>query len=101
MYAATMEYTFRPEHLAEGLAFWKDTVIQAARQQPGFRALTLLSQANGTMLALGQWDSAAYAEAFMRTGVFKTLSEKFSPWLVRDPQPRLWILDGHWAGRGA
>ncbi len=89
-----MEYQFKPEQVALGCQIWRETVLEAARNRKGFVRMQLFSQTSGNVLAMGTWESKGNAEAFMQTGVFVTLKEKLSPLMLKEPQQRLWNLEG-------
>lgn len=98
MYTATMEYSFKPERLADAVLLWKEEVMNHAVAQPGFVRMQFLTQDGGQCLALGTWEKKEDAEAFMRTGVFKKLMDKLTGLTTAEPKPRIWDLV-HYAGR--
>lgn len=93
MYTATMEYRFTSGSLARGLEIWKATVLPAAQNRPGLHRMLVLSQPGDRLLALGIWKDKADAEAFMQTGIFKTLKENLAGLLASEPEPRIWNLE--------
>ncbi len=93
-----MRYTFTQQGFERGCALWKDTVLKPASAAPGMVRMQLLTAAPSA-LAVGTWESKTDAEAFMRTGVFKTLMERIGPLLERNPEPELWELAAFAEGR--
>ncbi len=91
MYTATIEYTFKEEGFKEACEIWEKSVLTLARQQEGFVRMQFLT-APPKALAMGTWQDASYAQAFMQTGVFKDLLEKLQPLLEGDPRPKIWDL---------
>ena len=90
MYTAVMEYHFKPEHFAKACQIWQLEILELAQQQPGFIRMQFLTREGEYALAIGTWRAAEDAQAFMRTGVFIRLLEKFSDVLLEKPQPQIW-----------
>jgi len=90
MYTAVMEYHFKPEVFAEACKIWNDEVIEIATKQPGFIRMQLLTREGEYALAIGTWKRQDFAQAFMRTGIFIDLLEKFKDMLVEKPKPVIW-----------
>ncbi|MCG8480812.1 MAG: antibiotic biosynthesis monooxygenase [Spirochaetales bacterium] len=92
MHTAMMQYRFVPERLEEACSIWRREVLDVARGHEGFVRMQLYSQSNGEALAIGTWESHDHAEAFMRTGVFKTLLARLEGMTVDQPIPSRWVL---------
>lgn len=90
MYTAIARYFFRPEALEEAVALWEAEVLEKVQAQPGFAGVQLYVQAEGQVLAIGAWEAPEYAQAFMRTGVFKELTERFAPLMTQPPEQGPW-----------
>jgi quinol monooxygenase YgiN len=43
-------------------------------------------------MAIGTWEDESYAQAFMKTGVFKELVESLESYLDGDPRAKVWNL---------
>lgn len=92
MYTATMRYRAKPEYYEEALAAWKRLVLDEARNAEGLVRMQLL-RGDSCFLAIGTWKEKSFAEAFMRTGVFKKLTDELEGKLTEKPSPELWTLD--------
>lgn len=86
MYHAIMTYCFKPDAVAEASGIWKEHVAEVIQRQPGFVKVQFYVQAEGTAIAIGSWESAEYAQAFMRTGVFAKLLEALEGFMLKPPQ---------------
>ena len=89
MYVTTVDYEVRPDACREACRLWTETVVEAARERPGFIKLELLSR-EGHLLAIASWEHRDFARAFLETGIFQTLTERLKPYLLRDPLPQEW-----------
>lgn len=92
MYTATMRYKCRSSHFDEAIAAWKGIVFEEAKKAEGLVRMQLLRGEN-TFLAIGTWKEKYFAEEFMRTGVFKTLTRELDGMLTEKPSPELWTVD--------
>jgi len=92
MYTATMRYRAKQEHFEAALAAWKRLVLEEAKKAKGLVRMQLL-RGDDSFLAIGTWKEKSFAEAFMQTGVFKTLTQELDGMLVEKPAPELWKLD--------
>jgi len=45
---------------------------------------------DGQVLAIGTWETPEHAQAFMRTGVFKELTDLFAPMMTQPPEQGPW-----------
>ena len=95
MYTATMKYVFAEADFTEGCNLWKWIVLEKAKQAPGLIRMQLLL-APPIALAIGTWKDKKDAEAFMKTGVFKKLTDSLEGKLSSPPQPEIWTLDAYW-----
>ncbi|HOS36369.1 MAG TPA: antibiotic biosynthesis monooxygenase [Treponemataceae bacterium] len=92
MYTATMRYQPKPEHFEAALDAWKRLVLEEAKKAEGLVRMQLL-RGDNVFLAIGTWMEKSFAETFMQTGVFKTLTQEIDGMLVEKPLPELWKLD--------
>ncbi|MDC7232794.1 MAG: hypothetical protein PQJ58_06155 [Spirochaetales bacterium] len=91
MYTATVVYEFREEAFEEACRIWEEEVLVLGQKQPGFVRMQFLT-APPRAMAIGTWEDESCAQAFMQTGVFKTLLEKLKPLLTGEPRPQVWDL---------
>ena len=91
MYTATVEYVFKKETFQDACRIWEESVLDLARKQEGFVRMQFLT-APPRALAMGTWQDASSAQAFMQTGVFNELLKKLQPMLVGEPKPQIWDL---------
>ena len=92
MYTATIRYRAKPAHLDTAIATWKRLVLEEAKKAEGLVRMQLLRGEN-SFLAIGTWKEKSLAEAFMRTGVFKKLTDELEGMLTEKPAPELWTLE--------
>ncbi len=95
MYTATMRYQFKPEFFEDGIKAWKRIVFEEAKKAEGLVRMQLL-RGSGEMLAVGTWKAKPYAEAFMKTGVFKKLTEEIADKKMAEPVSDIWSLECFW-----
>jgi len=91
MYNAHIVYRFKPGHLEEGVQIWKDAVYEKICKAEGFIRVQLYTS-DDEMMAIGSWEEKSYAEAFMRTGVFKDIMAMFGGILVSQPVNKTYEL---------
>jgi quinol monooxygenase YgiN len=96
MYTATMRYTFTEGSFEKGCALWKTTVLEEAKKAEGLVRMQFLVAAPQA-LAIGTWKEKKYAEAFMKTGVFKRLMEQLKGLTASEPKSEIWELDSYFA----
>ncbi|OQY40307.1 MAG: hypothetical protein B6226_00135 [Candidatus Cloacimonetes bacterium 4572_65] len=90
MYTATMRYYFKVENMVECIEKWEEDVLEVAEEQEGFIRMQFLAKKDGEAMAIGTWDEKKYAEAFMKTGIFKKILEDFAPFMTKEPSPEIW-----------
>lgn len=86
MHNAIMTYHFKPERLEEAITIWQSGVANHIIKQPGFIRVQFYTEASGTAIAIGSWESQAHADAFMKTGVFANLLEAFGACMAQPPR---------------
>lgn len=84
MYNAHMIYYFKENMLEEGVKKWKEAVFNKISKADGFIRVQLYTKDN-EMMAIGSWEDKSYAEAFMKTGIFKDLMASFGEYLESVP----------------
>jgi quinol monooxygenase YgiN len=86
MFARLTIVHIRPDKLAEADKIFAESVIPAAKQQPGFISLHLLTDQNsGKGIAVGYWDSEADALANEQTGYYQEQIGKFKDIMTAPP----------------
>lgn len=90
MYTAIVRYFFEPSAMEEAIVLWEAEVLSKVQAQPGFAGVQLYAGPEGEVLAIGSWEAQEYAQAFMRTGVFKDLTERLAPLMTRNPEMGPW-----------
>ena len=91
MHNAHIVYKFKEGKLEEGVKVWEEGVFNKIRNAEGFVRVQLYTQGN-EMMAIGTWEDKSYAEAFMRTGVFKDIMATFGDLLLEQPANTTWTL---------
>jgi len=86
-----MKYIFKPEGFEEGCRLWKELILEKSVHAEGMVRMQFFT-ASPAALAVGTWKEKSYAEAFMKTGVFRELREKIEPLLAEDPRAEHWEL---------
>lgn len=84
MYNAHMIYSFKEGALEKGVSLWKEGIQHKINQAEGFIRVQLYTREN-EMIAIGTWEDKCYAEAFMKTGIFKNLMNQFGEYLEKTP----------------
>lgn len=87
MYNARMVYQFKEGHLEEGVKIWEEGVYNKISKAEGFIRVQLYTW-DDSMMAIGSWEDKSYADAFMKTGVFKDVMESFGEILELKPMNR-------------
>lgn len=86
MYHAIMTYHFKPERLDDAVELWKSGVAGIIEVQPGFVEVRFYTDASGTAIAIGTWESVEHAQEFMKTGVFADLLKAFEGMMTDLPR---------------
>lgn len=91
MYNAHIKYVFKANMLEEAVKVWKEGVLDKIKHAEGFIRVQLYTRER-EMMAIGTWEDRSYAEAFMKTGVFKDLMDTFGDYLEEVPANREYDL---------
>lgn len=91
MHNAHIVYKFKAGMVEKGVAIWQEAVYEKIKHAEGFIRVQLYTH-NNEMMAIGTWEKKAYAEQFMRTGVFKDLMELFDQYLEEAPVNKTYEL---------
>ncbi len=93
MYARTMRAQLQPGRVDELLRVWRDDVLPAARQQPGFRGATLLvDHTERTGISITRWDSLEELEAGEANGFLQAQVAKLAPYLTSAPERHVYEI---------
>lgn len=84
MYNAHIVYKFKEGKVEEGVKIWEEGVFNKISKAQGFVRVQLYTSGD-EMMAIGSWEDKSYAEAFMRTGVFKDILASFGDLLIEQP----------------
>lgn len=84
MYNAHIVYKFKEGQVEEGVKIWEEGVFNKISKAQGFVRVQLYTSGD-EMMAIGSWEDKSYAEAFMRTGVFKDILTSFGDLLIEQP----------------
>ncbi len=85
MEARMVTLTPKPGHVDDVAAFWTAPVVEGLTAQAGNRGFVLLKDtANGLVIGLSLWDSAADADASGRT--FRSHMEGIGQYLAEPPR---------------
>lgn len=78
MHARVVTVQIQPGKTAEAVGIYNDSVIPAAKSQPGFKSATLLTDPNtGNGISLVLWDTEADMLASESSGYFREQLAKF------------------------
>ena len=83
MYARVTIAQVQPGKMDEGLQIVRDSVIPAAKQQPGFKGLwELVDRSNNKVLAISMWETEADLKAGETSGYYQEQMAKVASLLV-------------------
>jgi quinol monooxygenase YgiN len=86
MYVRVTRTQIQPDKLDEAIRIYQESVVPAAKQQPGFRSTQLVTdRASGTGLSITVWDSEADLQASEASGYYQAQLAKFAPLLTAPP----------------
>jgi heme-degrading monooxygenase HmoA len=86
MYARVTHIQIRPDKIDEATRLYEDSVVPAAQQQKGFKAITLLAdRATGKGISLSYWESEAAMQAGEASGYYQQQIAKFAPFMTSQP----------------
>lgn len=93
MFARCVTMQGRPETMDQARTIFNDSVIPAARQQPGFEgALFLTDPATGKGMSVTIWATEADMQAGERNGFLQAQIAKFGPLLAGPPTRELFVV---------
>ncbi len=86
MYARMVTGQYQPGKIDEGLQIFLNSVLPAARQQPGYKgALALVDRTTGKAIAIGLRETAADMQATETSGYLQEQFAKVAPLVVGAP----------------
>ena len=86
MHARVTKSRVEPDNVAEALRIVQESILPAARQQPGFRGLThLVDRAAGNGLTITLWESEADMRAGEASGYYREQIGKVRTLLAVEP----------------
>jgi quinol monooxygenase YgiN len=86
MHARVTTVQAQPGKLEEVIRIVRESVLPAAKQQKGWKSLTLLADANaGKVVTVGYWETEADLVASETSGYFREQIEKVVSLLVGPP----------------
>jgi quinol monooxygenase YgiN len=93
MHGRTVRGQSQPGYLDQIIAVYRDSVVPAARQQPGFHAAYLLTdRGSGAFLSLTMWVDEAALQASERSGYLRAQLGKIRKYLTDDPVVETYTL---------
>jgi quinol monooxygenase YgiN len=92
MFSTSMRYKFKPGKAEEAAEIWKNTIFNPAIVREGIVALEFMINEHDEALAIGIWEKQEFAQAFMQTGIFKTLLQDLDEFLLEQPEGEHWTL---------
>ncbi|RIK45867.1 MAG: hypothetical protein DCC58_05155 [Chloroflexi bacterium] len=85
-HARVVSVRIKPDMYDEAIALYRDAVMPAARQQPGFLGAVLLTdRATGTGLSITAWASEAALHASDASGYFQSQLQQFGAMFAAPP----------------
>jgi heme-degrading monooxygenase HmoA len=86
VHARVVDLRVRPSDTEEMVRIYRDSVMPAARRQPGFRGAVLLTDPEtGIGISVTMWETEADREAGETSGYYKEQIAKFADFLVETP----------------
>jgi quinol monooxygenase YgiN len=86
MQARVTTIQLQPGKIDEAIRLYQESVIPAAKQQPGFRSTMLITdRASGKGMAITVWASDAELQASEASGYYQEQLAKFGPFLAGSP----------------
>ena len=86
MYVRMISGTVKPGTVAEGVAIFKDSIVPAMKEQPGFISTTLLvNESESKFISLSHWETEADMLAGEASGYHQAQMAKIAPLLAGAP----------------
>ena len=84
MHNAHIIYKFKKGKLEDGVKIWEEAVCDKIKEAEGFVRVQLYT-CDDEMMAIGTWEEKAFADDFMKTGIFKDIMTSFGELLEERP----------------
>ena len=86
MHGRVVSVQVEPAKLGEAAELYRDSVVPAAQQQPGFRGAMLLTDSeSGNAISVTFWDTEEHLVRGQESGFYQDQIAKFAEYLVRLP----------------
>ncbi len=85
MHARVVDLRVRPMDTQEVVRIYRDSVMPAAREQPGFNGALLLTDSTGIGLSITLWETEEDRERGEASGYYKEQIKKFADHLIETP----------------
>lgn len=86
MYARIIQMTGRPETADEAIKLWREVVLPAARQRPGFRNVHLfVDRSTGKAISLSLWDTEEDMLGGEVNGYLHGILSQLEGWVTEAP----------------
>ena len=86
MHVRVTHIQIHPDKFDEATSLYESSVVPAARQQKGFKSITLLTdRATGKSISLSYWESEADMAAGEASGYYQQQIAKFAPFMIAQP----------------
>ena len=87
MYARVTTIHLRVKHMEDAVKVYEDSIIPAAKKQPGFKtAFFLINRNAGKFLSVTIWESTEFALQNQKTGYYKAQIDKLEDFMVDKPE---------------
>lgn len=86
MFVRMISGTVKPGTVAEGIAIFKDSIVPAMKEQPGFISTTLLvNESESKFISLSHWETEADMQAGEASGYHQAQVAKIAKLLTAPP----------------
>ena len=87
MYARVTTIYLRVKHMEDAIKVYEESIIPAAKQQPGFKkAFFLINRNAGKFLSVTIWESIDFALQNQKSGYYQAQIDKFDEFMVDKPE---------------
>ena len=87
MYARLTTFYLKVKHMEDAIEVYKNSIIPAAKKQPGFnKAFFLINRNAGKFISITIWENFDYALANQKSGYYQQQLDKFEDFIVVKPE---------------
>ena len=87
MYARVTTIHLKVKHMEDAIQVYEDSIIPAAKKQPGFKnAFFLINRNAGKFVSITIWDNIEFALENQKSGYFQAQIDKFDDFIVVKPE---------------